>query len=147
MIFQVVSPQVASFRFKPHTNHRKAHSARTRKAADVALPGKSTLKPERSSHTSKAPTPPIDPALVAIQASRTELNTGPFSAFLATFTPKTTFVITSDDEDDIIARVAITSLKKRGKRSKERLAAAKQEISDLRLETRVTWSFDLTNGT
>lgn len=40
-----------------------------------------------------------------------------------------------DDEDDIVARVIITCLKKRGKRSKQQLAAAEKEISNLRLET------------
>ena len=40
---------------------------------------------------------------------------------------------TSDDEDELILQVAITSLRKR-KQSKQQLAVAKKEISDLRLE-------------
>ena len=40
----------------------------------------------------------------------------------------------SDDEDELIIQVALTSLKRRGNQRKQQLAAAKKEISDLRLE-------------
>lgn len=97
-------------RLKSHSNGLKVHSKRPRIAVHAALPAKSILKPERSSHA------------------------GPSSVSPPASTPAASMFLTSDDEDDIVVRVAITSLRKRAKRSKQRLAAAKKEISDLKLE-------------
>ena len=125
-MFQIVSPQFASFRLQPHSNDDEVPSER---------PGRSILKPERSSHATTAPTPLIDPVLLTTGASRSELDPDLSLTSLPTSAPEATTEITSDDEDEIVMRVAIPSLKERRKQSKQQLAAAKKEISDLRLET------------
>ena len=133
-IFLVVSTHVTSFRLKSHSNDLEVPSKRPRVTADIALPAKSILKPERSSHATVAPAAPIDPAPVATKASTAEIDPHPSSASPPAPTSAAWRFLTSDDEDDIVASVAITCLRKRGKRSKQRLAAAKKEISDLKVE-------------
>ena len=131
-----VSPQTASLRSKLRSNDLKVLSLRPATSPDdVTLPGKSILRPERSSHATTAPNPPIDPNLLATQASKTQLNPAPSSASPPNPAPDATTDLTLDDEEEIIIRVALPSLKRRRKQSEQQLAAAKKEISDLRLVT------------
>ena len=110
-------------------------------------PGKSILRPERSSHTTTPPEPTSSPILIAPSFRPDHLNANPASG------PSTTSINafaepTSDEEDEftiqgvdhslkqseLVRRTAVTSLKERGNRYKERYHLAKQQLSDLRLE-------------